>query len=60
LRSCALHYALDEDHVDAIIGAVRDAGSRRASGRMPLVDSSPADAGRPVWSRRAEEPECVS
>ena len=31
LRSCALHYALDEGHVQAIVDAVRDAGRRRAS-----------------------------
>jgi aromatic-L-amino-acid/L-tryptophan decarboxylase len=30
LRSCALHYALDEDHVQAIVDAVLDAGHRRA------------------------------
>jgi aromatic-L-amino-acid decarboxylase len=29
LRSCALHYALDEGHVQAITDAVRDAGHRR-------------------------------
>ncbi len=29
LRSCALHYALDEDHVHAIVDAVREAGDRR-------------------------------
>jgi aromatic-L-amino-acid/L-tryptophan decarboxylase len=29
LRSCALHYALDEGHVHAIIEAVREAGQRR-------------------------------
>jgi glutamate/tyrosine decarboxylase-like PLP-dependent enzyme len=29
LRSCALHYALDEGHVQAIVEAVRDAGHRR-------------------------------
>jgi aromatic-L-amino-acid decarboxylase len=28
LRSCALHYALSEDHVESIVGAVRDAGRR--------------------------------
>lgn len=33
LRSCALHYALNEDHVDSIVGAVRDAGSVRTQGR---------------------------
>jgi aromatic-L-amino-acid/L-tryptophan decarboxylase len=30
LRSCALHYALDEGHVHAIVDAVRDAGRRLA------------------------------
>jgi aromatic-L-amino-acid decarboxylase len=30
LRSCAMHYALDEGHVQAIVDAVRDAGHRRA------------------------------
>jgi glutamate/tyrosine decarboxylase-like PLP-dependent enzyme len=29
LRSCALHYALDEGHVRTIVDAVRDAGHRR-------------------------------
>jgi aromatic-L-amino-acid/L-tryptophan decarboxylase len=29
LRSCAMHYALDEGHVQAIVDAVRDAGHRR-------------------------------
>jgi aromatic-L-amino-acid/L-tryptophan decarboxylase len=29
LRSCALHYALDESHVHAIVDAVRVAGQRR-------------------------------
>jgi glutamate/tyrosine decarboxylase-like PLP-dependent enzyme len=29
LRSCALHYALDEGHVHEIVDAVRDAGRRR-------------------------------
>jgi aromatic-L-amino-acid/L-tryptophan decarboxylase len=33
LRSCALHYALDEGHVQAIVDAVRDAGHRRAPAR---------------------------
>jgi glutamate/tyrosine decarboxylase-like PLP-dependent enzyme len=31
LRSCALHYSLDEGHVDSIVEAVRDAGSRRTA-----------------------------
>ncbi len=40
LRSCALHYALDEGHVQAIVDAVRDAGQRRvlASASRPAGD----------------------
>jgi aromatic-L-amino-acid/L-tryptophan decarboxylase len=34
LRSCALHYALNEDDVESIVGAVRDAGSARTRGQM--------------------------
>jgi aromatic-L-amino-acid/L-tryptophan decarboxylase len=33
LRSCALHYELDEGHVQAIVDAVRDAGQRRVQGQ---------------------------
>jgi aromatic-L-amino-acid decarboxylase len=39
LRSCALHYALDEGHVQAIVDAVRDAGYNRtcaSAGRSAL------------------------
>ena len=32
LRSCALHYELDEGHVQAIVDAVRDAGQSRVQG----------------------------
>src|SRR3984957_1480164 len=32
LRSCALHYDLNEGHVDSIVAAVRDAGALRAQG----------------------------
>jgi aromatic-L-amino-acid/L-tryptophan decarboxylase len=32
LRSCALHYELDEGHVQAIVDAVRDAGHSRVEG----------------------------
>jgi aromatic-L-amino-acid decarboxylase len=61
LRSCALHYALTEDHVDSIVGAVRDAGSLRASSGAPLVElASPQDAGRPEQDLYAEDRECVS
>ncbi|HYZ56052.1 MAG TPA: aminotransferase class I/II-fold pyridoxal phosphate-dependent enzyme [Streptosporangiaceae bacterium] len=41
LRSCALHYALDEGHVESILSAVRDAGSLRASASAPC----PAEGG---------------
>jgi len=34
LRSCALHYDLNEGHVDTIVAAVRDAGAVRALGGM--------------------------
>jgi aromatic-L-amino-acid/L-tryptophan decarboxylase len=34
LRSCALHYDLNEGHVDSIVAAVRDAGALRALGGM--------------------------
>jgi aromatic-L-amino-acid/L-tryptophan decarboxylase len=34
LRSCALHYELDEGHVQAIVDAVRDAGQRRVQGQV--------------------------
>jgi len=35
LRSCALHYALDEGHVQAIVDAVRDAGHRGIQAGAP-------------------------
>jgi aromatic-L-amino-acid/L-tryptophan decarboxylase len=41
LRSCALHYELDEGHVQAIVDAVRDAGQSRvqseARSSMPVM-----------------------
>jgi aromatic-L-amino-acid decarboxylase len=41
LRSCALHYELDEGHVQAIVDAVRDAGQNRVQGEarssMPVM-----------------------
>jgi aromatic-L-amino-acid/L-tryptophan decarboxylase len=47
LRSCALHYALNEDHVESIVGAVRDAGSLRAAAEMPSpAPVSPGKAGQ--------------
>ncbi len=48
LRSCALHYALDEDHVASILAAVRDAGALRVSAGLAASElTPPADAGRP-------------
>jgi aromatic-L-amino-acid/L-tryptophan decarboxylase len=50
LRSCALHYALDEGHVQTIVDAVRDAGQRlsQASAPGPAEEDMPAPmpAGR--------------
>jgi glutamate/tyrosine decarboxylase-like PLP-dependent enzyme len=60
LRSCALHYALNEDHVESILGAVRDAGSLRVSGGLPVPElTSLEDAGRHPQDQRAEDLECA-
>jgi aromatic-L-amino-acid/L-tryptophan decarboxylase len=60
LRSCALHYALNEDHVESIVDAVRDAGSLRASAGLPFPKLTlPDTAGRPPQDRRAEDCECA-
>jgi len=50
LRSCAMHYALDEGHVQAIADAVRDAGHRRAQ----------SDAHRAGGDITAPMPRCES
>jgi glutamate/tyrosine decarboxylase-like PLP-dependent enzyme len=61
LRSCALHYALNEDHVESILGAVRDAGSLRVSAGLPVPElTSPGDAGPSPQDQRAEDLECAS
>ncbi|HSR85474.1 MAG TPA: aminotransferase class I/II-fold pyridoxal phosphate-dependent enzyme [Streptosporangiaceae bacterium] len=44
LRSCALHYALDERHVREIADAVRDAGHRRLGLMSPELDAPEAAA----------------
>jgi aromatic-L-amino-acid/L-tryptophan decarboxylase len=47
LRSCALHYALDEGHVQAIVDAVRDAGHHRVGAAVPRqAGDEMAAAGR--------------
>lgn len=58
LRSCALHYALDESHVHAIVDAVREAGQRRL-GAVPiqaggeLASAELASEGLPVAAANA-------
>jgi aromatic-L-amino-acid/L-tryptophan decarboxylase len=64
LRSCALHYALDEEHVESIVGAVREAGSFRVSAGLAANPPVPelavrGDAGRLRQDQRAEDMECV-
>jgi hypothetical protein len=64
LRSCALHYALNEDHVESIVGAVRDAGSLRVSGGrsagLPGAGlTSPGDAAGPSRNQRWEDLKCA-
>ncbi len=48
IRSCALHYALDESHVHAIVSAVREAGQRRLAAVPIQAASAPATAGLPA------------
>jgi glutamate/tyrosine decarboxylase-like PLP-dependent enzyme len=60
LRSCALHYALDEGHVESIVDAVRDAGSLRVSAGTPFPKLTlPDGADRLPQDRRAEDCECA-
>jgi aromatic-L-amino-acid/L-tryptophan decarboxylase len=47
LRSCALHYALDESHVHAIVDAVRDAGQLRLANVPPQASAEVADGASP-------------
>jgi len=60
LRSCALHYALTEDHVESIVGAVRDAGSVRTSAGVPRpAPALPGNAGLPAQDESAEVCRCA-
>jgi glutamate/tyrosine decarboxylase-like PLP-dependent enzyme len=45
LRSCALHYALDEGHVQAIVDAVRDAGHRHVQAGASRLATEPLTTG---------------
>jgi glutamate/tyrosine decarboxylase-like PLP-dependent enzyme len=44
LRCCALHYDLNEDHVESIVGAVHEAGSLRSSAGTPGPGQGPTCA----------------
>jgi len=46
LRSCALHYALDESHVHAIVDAVKDAGARHLAAATPQPVNEKATLSR--------------
>ncbi|MDR0344207.1 MAG: amino acid decarboxylase [Nocardiopsaceae bacterium] len=55
LRSCALHYALDEGHVHAIAAAVSDAGHRLARAGGPGQAGAETPDPVPAGARLAEE-----
>jgi len=46
LRSCALHYALDESHVHAIVDAVKDTGARHLAAATPQPVNEKATLSR--------------
>jgi glutamate/tyrosine decarboxylase-like PLP-dependent enzyme len=60
LRSCALHYALDEGHVQTIVDAVRDAGHRRVPAGTPGQAGDDLAAPMPRRARVEEEAKCAS
>jgi aromatic-L-amino-acid decarboxylase len=60
LRSCALHYALDEGHVQTIVDAVRDAGHRRVPAGTPGQAGDELAAPMPRRARVEEEAKCAS
>ncbi len=57
LRSCALHYSLDESHVHTIVEAVREAGQRRLAGVPMQPGGELASADRPA---AAADARCTS
>ena len=64
LRSCALHYALNEDHVESIIDAVRKAGSLQSSARTRHQAPAPPGSerrrsGPPAGDKSAQGRACV-
>jgi aromatic-L-amino-acid/L-tryptophan decarboxylase len=60
LRSCALHYALDEGHVQAIVDAVREAGQRLAPAGGPEQAGDELTAPMPRRARMEEDAQCAS
>jgi aromatic-L-amino-acid/L-tryptophan decarboxylase len=60
LRSCALHYALDEGHVQAIVDAVRDAGDRRVRAGKPQQAGDEMTAAIPRRAPEKEDVRCAS
>jgi aromatic-L-amino-acid/L-tryptophan decarboxylase len=59
LRSCAMHYALDEGHVQAITGAVRDAGHRRVQSDVRWAEGE-ITAPMPRCESQEEDATCAS
>jgi aromatic-L-amino-acid/L-tryptophan decarboxylase len=60
LRSCALHYALDEGHVQAIVDAVRDAGYRRVRAGEPQQAGDEMTTAIPRREPVEEDVRCAS
>ena len=59
LRSCALHYALDEGHIQAIVDAVRDAGHRRVEADAQWAEGDKT-APMPRCDTLEENAKCAS
>jgi aromatic-L-amino-acid/L-tryptophan decarboxylase len=59
LRSCAMHYSLDEGHVQAIVDAVRDAGHRRVQSDARWAEGD-VTAPMPRCGSLEEDATCAS
>jgi aromatic-L-amino-acid/L-tryptophan decarboxylase len=60
LRSCALHYALDEGHVQTIVDAVREAGQSRVAAGVSGQAGDELTAPMPRRAGAEEDATCVS
>jgi len=60
LRSCALHYALDEGHVQAIVDAVREAGHRLVPAGAPRQAADEMTALMPPRTPVAQDATCAT